>query len=165
MDLHLSHTQGGFGVTFNGVTKDSTFYTTTSRFVSCLGAFSQERQVLWLPKDDLKDPSSWSSSTLLLLRNIHSKLESSSQSQFNVGGSGGLSSQDGVSQQKEADPLSLPQINRLFEVSFVWDERSVSNSSVTVIPSQHGVTQQILSHCIPSLTSNSCSWDRVALNR
>jgi hypothetical protein len=64
MVLHLTHTEGGFGVTFNDVTKDSsweTFYTTTSRFVSCLGAFSQERQGLWLPKDDLKDPSSWSS--------------------------------------------------------------------------------------------------------
>jgi hypothetical protein len=31
--LHLSHTEGGFGVTFNDVTKDSSFYTTTSRFV------------------------------------------------------------------------------------------------------------------------------------
>ena len=35
------------------VTKDAAFYTTTSRFVAWLGAFSQERQKLWLPKDDL----------------------------------------------------------------------------------------------------------------
>lgn len=34
---------------------------TTSRFVTWLGAFSQERQNLWLPKDDLKDSDSWSS--------------------------------------------------------------------------------------------------------
>jgi hypothetical protein len=34
MVLHLSHTDGGFGVTFNDVTKDTVFYTTTSRFVS-----------------------------------------------------------------------------------------------------------------------------------
>ena len=27
---------GGFGVTFNDITKDSDFYTTTSRFVVCL---------------------------------------------------------------------------------------------------------------------------------
>ncbi len=85
-------------VDFNDVTKDSTFYTTTSRFVVWFGAFSQERQVLWLPKDDLRDPSSWSSSPLLLLRDIHSKLlvdynckEVSSQSQVNVGVSGRLS--------------------------------------------------------------------------
>ena len=31
---HLPHTEGGFGVTFNAVTKDDVFYTTTSRFVS-----------------------------------------------------------------------------------------------------------------------------------
>jgi hypothetical protein len=52
MVLHLTHAEGGFGVTFNDVTKDAAFYTTTSRFApsqACLGAFSQERQELWLP--------------------------------------------------------------------------------------------------------------------
>jgi hypothetical protein len=39
----IPHAEGGFGVTFNCVTKDAAFYTTTSRFVSWLGAFSQER--------------------------------------------------------------------------------------------------------------------------
>ncbi len=34
MVLHLPHAEGGFGVTFNDVTKDSAFYTTTSRFVT-----------------------------------------------------------------------------------------------------------------------------------
>ncbi len=148
MTLHLSHTEGGFGVTFNDVTKDSTFYTSTSRFVAWLGAFSKERQGLWLPKDDLKDPSPL---PLLCLRDIHSKLlsnynckESSSQSQVNVGASGGLRFQDGGFQQEETAPLSIPQLNHLFEDSFVWDESSASNAVVTVIPSQHRVTQQIL---------------------
>ena len=45
--LHLPHAEGGFGVTFNDVTKDAAFYTTTSRFVAWLGAFSQARQELW----------------------------------------------------------------------------------------------------------------------
>ena len=57
MVLHLP-ADGGFGVTFNDITKDAAFYTTTSRFVAWLGAFSQERQGLWLPKADLKDSSS-----------------------------------------------------------------------------------------------------------
>jgi hypothetical protein len=126
--------------------------------VAWLGAFSQERQGLWLPKDDLRDPSSWSSSPLLLLRDIHSKLladynckEALSQSQVNVGASGGLSSQDGVSQQQEASRLFIPQLNRLFEASFVRDESSASNDAVTAIPSQHRVAQQILSHWQPFL--------------
>ena len=74
MVLHLPHAEGGFGVTFNDVTKDAAFYTTTSRFVAWLGAFTQERQQLWLPKDDLRDSSSWVSPPLALLRDIHSKL-------------------------------------------------------------------------------------------
>ncbi len=97
-------------------------YTTTSRFVACFGVFSQERQGFWFPKDDLKDPSSWSSFPILILRDIHSKLlaeynckEVSSQSQVNVWASGVLSSQDGVPQQQEASRLSMPQLNYFFE--------------------------------------------------
>ncbi len=56
--------------------------------------------------------------------------EASSQSQVNVGASGGLSSQDGVSQQQEASRLSVPQLNRLFEASFVRDESSASNAAL-----------------------------------
>ncbi len=74
MVLHLPHAEGGFGVTFNDITKDAAFYTTTSRFVAWLGAFSQVHQGLWLPKDDLRDSSSWSSPPLLQLREIHTRL-------------------------------------------------------------------------------------------
>jgi hypothetical protein len=74
MVLHLSHAEGDFGVTFHDITKDSVFYTTTVRFVTWFGVFSQDCQDLWLSKDDLQDSSSWSSSPLLLLRDIHSKL-------------------------------------------------------------------------------------------
>jgi hypothetical protein len=113
-----------------------------------------------LPKDDLRDSSSWSSPPLMLLRDIHSNLITQydckevcapSQSQINAGASGGLSSQDGVSQQQEAAPLSIPQLNRLIEASFVRDESSASNADVIDIPSQHRVTQQILSHCFRDL--------------
>ena len=107
MVLHLPHAEGGFGVPFNCVTKDAAFYTTTSRFVGWIGAFSQERQELWFPNDDLRDSSSWSSPPLVLLRVIHTTLLTQydlkevcapSQSQVNVGASSRLSSQDGVSQ-------------------------------------------------------------------
>jgi hypothetical protein len=43
----------------------------------------------------------------------------------------------------------LPQLNRLIEASFERDEISVSNADDTDIPSQHRVTQQILSHWKP----------------
>jgi hypothetical protein len=155
MVLQLPHAEGGFSVPFNCVTKDASFYTTTSRLVSWLGAFLQERQKLWLPKDDLRDSSSWVSPPLVLLRDIHFKLLTQydckevcaqSQSQVNVGSGPRPSSQDGVPQQQETASLKLPQLNRLIEASFVWDENSASNADVTVIPSQLKVTQQILFH-------------------
>ena len=34
MVLHMTHPEGGFCVTFNDVTKDAAFYTTTSLFVT-----------------------------------------------------------------------------------------------------------------------------------
>jgi hypothetical protein len=127
-------------VPFNCVTKDDAFYTTTSRFVSWIGALSQPSQELWLPKDDLRDSSSWSSSPLVLLRDIHANLIAQydckevcapSQSQANIGASARLSSQDGVSQQQQATPLSLPPLNRLFEASFARDERSARIAAST----------------------------------
>jgi hypothetical protein len=137
--------------TFNDVTKDAVFYTTTSRFVAWLGAFSQERQGLWLPRDDLQDPSSWSSSPVLLLRDIHSKSLTeyvckegctSSQSQAHAGVSDRLSSQDGDAQQQEAAPLVFPQLSKFHEASHVRGEDA---SNVATIPPQNWLTHQILS--------------------
>jgi hypothetical protein len=94
----------------------------------------------------------------MLLRDIHSKLIDqydckevceSSPSQVNAGAGPRLSSQNGTSQQQETVSLSLPQINRLFEASIVRDESSASNADTAVIPSQHRVTQQLLSHWQP----------------
>jgi hypothetical protein len=120
----------------------------------------QERQELWLPKDDLRDSSSWSSPPLMLLRDIHSKFLdqygfkeevcTQSQSQVNVGSGDGLSSQsqvnigtgprpnpqdDGVPQKEETDTLVLPEINRLIEASFVRDESSLP-PLLTLLPSR-----------------------------
>ncbi len=50
MVLHLPHADGGFGVTFNDVAKDAAFYTTTSRFVAWLGAFSQDVRACGCPR-------------------------------------------------------------------------------------------------------------------
>ena len=71
------------------------------------------------------------------------------QSQVNVGARARLSSQDGVSQQKQGAPLSLPQLNCLHEASFARDESSASNAGVAAIPSQLKVTKQILLHWQP----------------
>ncbi len=140
---------------FNCVAKDAAFYTTTSRCVSWMGAFSQTLQELWLSKDDLRDSSSWSSPPLMFLRGIHSKLIDQydckevcapSPSQVNTGPRVRPRSQDGVPPHQEAAPLSLPKINRLFESSFVWDESSAFTAGVAAIPSQFKITQPILLH-------------------
>jgi hypothetical protein len=153
------------------------YYKTTSRFVVCVVTFPQERQWLWLSEDDRRESSSWSLSPLLVLRDIHCKLFveydwkevcAPSQSQVNTGTSTRLYSQDDVSQSQGVDPLSLPQLNLLFESSFVQDEISTSNTEVTVIPSQQcdniRLPNRSSATVIPPLTSNLCLRDRVALN-
>jgi hypothetical protein len=91
----------------------------------------------------------------MILLDIHSKILNlfdckegcvSFPSQVNTGATGGLSPKDGAPQQEDPDPLCFPQINLLIEDPFVRDASSVSNADVTGIPSQHRVTQQILSH-------------------
>jgi hypothetical protein len=91
----------------------------------------------------------------MLLRDIHSKLIDqydckevceSSPSQVNAGARVRPRSQDGVPPQQEDVPLSLPQINRLFESSFARDESSTSATGVVTVPTQFKVTQKILLH-------------------
>ncbi len=108
-----------------------------------------------MPKDHLRDSSAWSSSPIMILRDIHSKLIDQydckevcapSPSQVNTGSRDRPRSQDGVPPHQETAPLSLPQFNHLFEVSFARDESSASTAGVAVIPSQFKVTQEILLH-------------------
>ena len=118
-------------MTQNDVTKDADFYTTTSRFVAWLGSFSQERQNLWLPKDDLKDPSVWSSPPLVLLRDIHDGLlakydckhSAPPPAQPGARARPARDSQDGASQQ-EAAPLLLPRLDRLYEANSPGEDAS-----------------------------------------
>ena len=146
MVLHLPHAEGGFGVTFNDVTKDAALYTTTSRFVAWLGAFSQERQNLWLPKDDLKDPSAWSSPPLVLLPDIHDGLlakydckdSAPPPAQPGVRARPALDSQDSAYQQ-ESSPLFLPRLDRLYDAN-LWGE----DVSKVTIPTQKTFTHEIL---------------------
>jgi len=151
MVLHLPQSEGGFGVTFNEETKDAAYYTTTSCFVAWLGAFSQERQGLWLPKDDLQDSASCSSPPIVLLRdsnngllpNYDCKDTAPPLAQPDARACPGRNSQDGVSQQEEAAPLLFPQLNRLQEAYIVRGEDA---SNVAAIPAQHRLTHQILHH-------------------
>jgi hypothetical protein len=71
MLLHLRHAERGFGVTFNDITKDAAFYSSSSRFVAWLGTFPAFPQPGHQPLDDLADSSSWSLPPLVLLREIH----------------------------------------------------------------------------------------------
>ena len=120
--------------------------------VTWFGAFSQERQRLWLPKDNLKDSSTWSSPPLVLFRDIHDsflakydcKDSVSPPTQPGARARPARDSQDGLDgvSQQEVVPLFLPQLNQFHELSFVRGEDA---SNVVAIPTQHRVTQQILS--------------------
>jgi hypothetical protein len=128
-------------------------HNTTSRFVAWLGAFTQERQVMWLPKDDHQDSSSLSSPPLVLLRDIHNGLLAKYDSkdsapppdQSGERACPGRNSQDGVSQQ-EASTLLIPQLKKLPEAFHV---RGEDTSNLPTIPLQKRFTRQILKHLQP----------------
>ncbi len=125
MVLHLSHAEGGFGVT----SEDTTFYTTTSF-----------RSLTWFFLPGTSGPvvdQGWPPgfcflvlTRLVLLRDIHNGLLANCDSKDTVppqSPSGtrarvGHNSQDGYAHQEEADPLLLPQFNRVSEVCHVWGE-------------------------------------------
>ena len=126
---------------------------------------------MWLTKNDLWESSSWSSPPFLFFRDIHSKFLTQydckevcapSQSQVHVGSSGGISSQDGVSQHQETVPLSIPHLNRLIETSFVLDESSASPMLLLLLsPHSRGLSNRSSDTGNPSGTSNLCLWTHV----
>jgi hypothetical protein len=141
---------------------------------SCPGLGLSPRNVKWLSKDDLRDSSSWSSSSLLLLREIHVQLLTQydfkevctrSQSQVNVGTSARLHSQDDVSQQPGTVPLSLPSLITSLILP-LYGMRGLS-PMLTLLSSPHIVRIPNRSSTTgsPSLTSNLCLRTRVTLNR
>ena len=104
-----------------------------------------------LTEDDLKDSSSWSSTPLVLLRDIHNDILAQYDCKDCVspptlpGTRRTCSvrvSQDGVSQQEETGTLFLPELNNLVYQTNLRGE-DVSNAGPT-IPSQHRLTHQIL---------------------
>ncbi len=153
MVLHLTHGEGGFGVTFNDFTKDSGFYTTTSRFVSYLGDFSHVRTCGCLRMILRTRPRGHRP------RIIAKRCRLSRRSMLGVVVDSPPRTVSLTLSHQETTPLSLPHLNRLFESCFVWDENSVPNDDVVTIPSQHKVTQQILSHWQPFLDLKLMSMD------
>ena len=83
-------------------------------------------------------------------------------SQVNTGAGVRPSSQHGIPQQQETAPLIVPQLNRLVEASFVWDEISASNADVTVIPSQCKLLNRSYFIGSPSGTLSLSTWDHVS---
>ena len=60
MRLHESHDEGGFGVPNNTIPRHAAAYTTNARFVAFLGTFARPAQEVWLPGNDIPDPTTWS---------------------------------------------------------------------------------------------------------
>ena len=59
MRLHESHEEGGFGVSHNTITRHAASYTTNARFVAFMGTFARPAQQVWLPGNDIQDPTTW----------------------------------------------------------------------------------------------------------
>jgi hypothetical protein len=59
MRLHELHDEGSFDVSNNTITSHSASYTTNTRFVAFLSIFARPAQQVWLPGNDIQDPTIW----------------------------------------------------------------------------------------------------------
>ncbi len=75
MRLHESHEEGGFGVPNNTVSRHAaSLYTTNvinARFVAFLCTFARPAQQVWLPGNDIQDPSTWDAPPFRTLMRLH----------------------------------------------------------------------------------------------
>jgi hypothetical protein len=70
MRLHESHEEGGFGVSHNTITRHAASYTTNAKFVAFLGTFARPAQRVWLPGNDIQDPTTWDAPPLCTLKRL-----------------------------------------------------------------------------------------------
>jgi hypothetical protein len=175
MRLHESHDEGGFGVSNNTITRHAASYTTNARFVAFLGTFARPAQQVWLPGNDLQDPSSWVAPPLCTLKRLHGDLlqqydctEQSAVAQpaLPSDAGGGAAANAGAHPQPHAGSqdngngkLLLPQLDRL-HLAFMRSQVSPSASSTSqdqqpqhlpksVIPTQRRVTEQLTKNWAP----------------
>jgi hypothetical protein len=166
MRLHESHDEGGFGVSNNTITRHAASYTTNARFVAFLVTFARPSQQVWLPGNDIQDPSSWVAPPLCTLKRLHGDLlqqydctEQSAVAQpaHPSAGGGAAANADAHpqphagSQDNGNGKLLLPQLDRL-HLAFKRSQVSSSASSSSqdqqsqhfpksVIPTQRRVTR------------------------
>ena len=57
MRLRESHEEGGFGFPNNVIARHAASFTTNARFVAFRNTFARPSQQVWLPGNDLQDPS------------------------------------------------------------------------------------------------------------
>ncbi len=74
MRLHESHDEGCLSVSNNTITRHTASYTTNTRFVAFLGTFARPAQQVWLPGNNLQDPTSWDAPPLCTLNRLHGDL-------------------------------------------------------------------------------------------
>jgi hypothetical protein len=175
MRLHESHDEGGFGVSNNTITRHAASYTTNARFVAFLGTFARPAQQIWLPGNDLQDPSSWVAPPLCTLKRLHGDLLQQydcterlavAQPALPSDAGGGAAANAGAQPQPHAGSqdngngkLLLPQLDRL-HLAFKRSQVSPSSSSTSqdqqshhlpksVIPTQRRVTEQLTKNWAP----------------
>jgi hypothetical protein len=173
MRLHELHEEVGFGVSHNTITRHAASYTTNARFVAFLGTFARPAQQVWLPGNDLEDPTTWDAPSLCTLKRLHGDLlrqydcTERASPQPPPPSAGGNAAANAVahpqppagSQDHSNGTLLLPQLDRL-HLAFKRRQVSPSSSSSTqdpqaqkptksVIPTQKHVTEQLTKHWSP----------------
>ncbi len=173
MRLHESHDEGGFGVSNNTITCHAASYTTNARFVAFLGTLSHAAQQVWLPGNDIQDPTTWDAPPLCTLKRLHGDLlqqydctEQAAPQPPPPSAGGGPAANAGAhpqppagSQDNSNGKLLLQQLDSLH---LAFKRRQVSPSAPSssqdqqaqqppksVIPSHRRITEQLTKHWAP----------------
>ena len=73
--IQMPHGMGGYGMTPNAIAQISAKVAMASRFLGIVGSLPPSEQTIWLPHQNVQDPSTWTLSQLLQLKQEYNNLQ------------------------------------------------------------------------------------------
>jgi hypothetical protein len=142
----LPQHKGGLGITTLPASGMAAFYSATSHLLSWLGSLPHASE--WVAGQNLADPTTWNSSALHTLKQLHSNL----LTHYNCTEWAPPLADDAPATDAPAQghddnsvrPLSLPQLNLLASLCVRQDEDNGEVADCQLLPPQRQVTKHIM---------------------
>ena len=144
--VELPHHKGGLGITPLPASGMAAFYSATAHLVSWLGSLPHASE--WVAGQNLADPTSWNSSALQTLKQLHGNLLTHYNcTEWAPPLADDAPAPDAPAQAHDDDsarPLSLPPLNLLASLRVRQDEDNGKADARPSLPPQRQVTKHIM---------------------